>query len=166
MRGDRELSSLQQVSKLLYQQLGECTITETQDQMAHYDLGVNYKNQYVYVEVKERMGKYVQLSNFINFSEEGWLCENVKWDFLNGKLSRYINLFRVEGEIIIMTWDLNKLVKQQTSLNCPSTTEFENNNYRNKPSMLLTPEQGTTYIYNLEEDRYDVIKWNDLKLKL
>ena len=167
MRNIREEQSLALVTDLIKQQFGEIEVSQSTNQYAHYDLYLNYKGNDVFFEVKERMNKYVELENFIKYSNEGWQMEMVKYNFLLGKLSRYINLFRVAGEIIIMTWDINKIEKTHKSLHCPQNTEFGgDNNYYYKQSLLLKPSQGITYILNLETDMYDIIDFDTLIHKL
>lgn len=164
MRGDREEQSLALVTDLIKQQFGDIEVSQSTNQYAHYDLYLNYKGNDVFFEVKERMNQYVELDKFIKYSNEGWQMEMVKYNFLLGKLSRYINLFRVAGEVIIMTWDINKIEKTHKSLNCPQNTEFERNKLVYKQSLLLKPNQGTIYI--LVEDKYEVITFEDLIYKL
>lgn len=164
MRNNREKESLKLVSDLIKQQFGDIQVWESKDRFAHYDLFIKYKEQNVFFEVKERMNKYVELENFIKFSNEGWQLEMTKYNFLVDKPNRYINLFRVNGEIIIMTWDINNITKVHKDLNCPATTEFDRNNFYNKSSLLLTPEMGTTYI--LKDNKYEVIDFKELITKL
>lgn len=166
MRGERELASLTLVSKLIKQQLGDISVTESPDKMDHYDLLVEWNNKNIFIEVKERMNNYVQLDNFIKYSNEGWQCEQIKWDFLTGKASRYINLFRINGEIVIITWNLNEIKHVSQTLRSPATTSFNTNHYKDKESILLKPQQGVIYIHNLESDRFDIIEFDTLVHKL
>lgn len=166
MRNIREEHSLELVSNLIKQQFGDVEVSRSANKYARYDLFLKYKEQNVFFEVKERMNKYVELDNFIKYSSEGWQMEMTKYNFLLGKLGRYINLFRVNGEIIIMTWDINKIQKNHKDLYCPQTTEFEYNNSVRKQSLLLKPSQGITYILNLETNMYDIIDFDTLVHKL
>lgn len=71
MRSNREIDSLKLVKQLMIQQLGNITIKETNDQYAHYDLFADYKGQRLFIEVKERIGRYIELENFIKYSKFG-----------------------------------------------------------------------------------------------
>ena len=148
MRSNKEIASLRLVKELLNQQIKECVVTESKDQFAHYDLLLEVGSAKAYIEVKERMGKYCELSNFIKYSELGWMSEQTKWDFLVGKPSRYINLFRVAGEVIIMVWDLNKIKNNAVTLNCPKATDesFGKTGNRDKLSTNLKASQGIIHI--------------------
>lgn len=164
MRSNRENESLKLVTDLLNQNLKDIIVTESSDPYAHYDLLVSGYSKPIYIEVKERMNRYVQPKDFILFSKQGWQLEMIKYNFLVGKPNRYINLFRVNGEIIIMTWDVNIITKKYKELYCKQTTEFEYQDWVNKDSLLLTPEMGTTYI--LKNNKYEVIDFKELITKL
>jgi hypothetical protein len=148
MRSDKEKQSLKLVSELLTQQIPGCVIKESKDQFAHYDLLLELNAAKAYIEVKERMGKYCEVNSFVKFSELGWMSEQVKWDFLVGKTSRYINLFRVDGKIIIMVWNLNAIQSNTTVLNCPKATDesFGRIGNMDKITTNLRAEQGIIYV--------------------
>ncbi len=164
MRTTAEQASLALVKELLNQQIKECTISESKNQFEHYDLLLEVNKAKAYIEVKERMGKYCELPSFIKYSELGWMSEQTKWDFLVGKPSRYINLFRVAGEVVIIVWDLNKIKNNTVTLNCPKTTDFNTSGNRDKLSTNLLPNQGTIYIKR--DGKYEEIKWENLKSEL
>lgn len=166
MRSITEQESLKLVKELLKQQVKDSIITESQNQYEHYDLLLEFNGVKAYIEVKERMGKYCEVLNFIKYSELGWMSEQIKWDFLVGKPGRYINLFRVAGEIIIMVWDLNKIQNNAVTLNCPKVTDtsFGKTGNRDKLSTNLLAEQGTIYIKR--SDKYETVEWIDLKSEL
>lgn len=166
-RSNRELDSLNEVSKLFKQLSSEAIITETSDIMAHYDLGVQYNYKFIHVEVKERMNKYAEIKNFIYFSEiAGWQCENIKYDFLINKISRYVNYFQVDDKKIIIIWNLTEISKNDVTLNCPATTSFSNNKLKEKEGCTLLAKQGTTYVFNTNTNLYQPIDFQVLKNKL
>jgi hypothetical protein len=172
MREERELKSLEIVKKIIRQQLGGVYITES-DPIDKYDLIVNWNGKKIYLEVKERMGKYTQLYYFSSYSLEGWQMEKIKYDFLVMKLSRYVNIFRINGEIITIFWNVNKINSNTSNnkiLRAPGTTTdsviYQNPNYVNKESILLKPEEGIIFMYNYETDKFDIINYDELIEKL
>jgi hypothetical protein len=160
MRGNREQYSLNVVSSLIKKQHPECVITESMDKYAHYDLLIMSEGKKMLIEVKERMNKYCELSNFIQYSREGWMCEQIKWDFLVGRPHRYINMFVIKGETVIITWDLNNIVNKKVDMSCPKTTDFERNDKVNKVSTLLSPNEGTIYLK--DGDDFNVVTFDNL----
>jgi hypothetical protein len=169
MREERELKSLEIVKKIIRQQLGGVYITESEP-TDKYDLLVEWNGKKIYLEVKERMGKYTQLYYFSSYSLEGWQLEKIKYDFLAMKLSRYVNIFRINGEIITIFWNVNKINSNTSNnkiLRSPSTTTFDNNPYyKDKESILLKPDEGIIFIYNLDTDKFDIINYDELIEKL
>jgi len=163
MRSNKEAESLKIVSKLISQLNTGAIISETKDRYAHYDLYVETpkSTSKIFVEVKER---YCDAQKFLYYASQGFLLEQIKYDFLIGKPSRYINLFRFDGHTIIISWNINTLVTNTINKHCRATTDFDNNNQVSKRVNLITPEQGNVYI--LKDDKFEAIEWLDLKNKL
>lgn len=157
MRGNREKESLILVSKLIKQQLGDIQVTESKNQFDHYDLLAWYNKQSLFIEVKERLCNYEQ---FKNYSKEGFILENTKYNFLKGKLNRYMNLFRINGYIFIISWDINKIDNNILLKGCKATTDFEDTKLVDKQVRLLKPNQGKIFI--LKENRYENIDFDTL----
>lgn len=163
MRSQRELASLELVKQLVWQKFDtETVIRESSNQFDHYDLLVEYKEIPLYIEVKERFERYCQLDEFIKYSKEGWQMELIKYDFLLGKRNNYVCVFKdVCGETIIMAWDVNKVEKLLTDMTCPKNSEFGGSHIRKiKPSLLLTPKMGTTYL--LKDGEFLTVKFERL----
>lgn len=157
MRGNREKESLKLVYNLLKQQLGDVVIKESQNEMAHYDIITYYNEIPIYIEVKER---YCDYDKFVHYSNEGFILEDIKYNFLLGKHNRYVNVFRINGEIVIITWDINSLNNKSEDKTCKSTTDFANNDYKAKSVKLIKPNQGTIYI--LKDNIYEIITYTNL----
>lgn len=98
MRKDRELHSLNQVIEMfksLYNT--ECVI---ESEYSKHDLNA-FKNGEFYgcLEVKQRNFTPQQIKKY---SEEGFMLEGIKYDYLKDKRSLYINYFEIDGKFAII----------------------------------------------------------------
>lgn len=96
------------------------------------------------------MGKYCEFEKFRYYSEVGgWMCEKTKWQFLVGKPNRFINYFRIKGEKVIMTWDLNKLSYSEDIISAPTVSDSTFRGYgktKDKEQSGLFAKDGKCYI--------------------
>lgn len=84
MRGNRELASLEWVKEVVASK--GWTATESPDKYDHYDLKIEEID--CLIEVKQRM---LNRETFKRYNKEGFMLENLKYNFLRGKRSLYCN---------------------------------------------------------------------------
>lgn len=126
MRNEREEKSVQEVCIAL-NSLG-ITTKKTESQFETYDILTTGKTEGV-VEVKNRD---LSKDKFIKYwLKEGFILESAKYYKLRNKNSMYINIFNVEGQEIIIGWNLSGIKDCTTNkstefkiVNCPVTSEF------------------------------------------
>jgi len=138
MRSNKELDSLNSVKDILA--LSGITATETEGQFDKHDLDCSNDG---IIEVKER---WIDKTKFTQYSKEGFILEDIKYQYLLGKKSLYCNLFDYSENKIALFWNVNKINSNITKMNCKSTTTFSNTSYTSKQIHLVNIDQ-CAYIF-------------------
>jgi len=138
MRSNKETNSLNSVKDILA--LSGITATETINQYEHYDLDCSNDG---IIEVKER---WIDKTKFTQYSKEGFILEDIKYQYLLGKKSLYCNLFDYSENKIALFWNVNNINSNITKMNCKSTTTFSNTSYTSKQIHLVNIDQ-CAYIF-------------------
>lgn len=133
MRSDKETTSLNWVKEILA--LSGITATETTDQYAKHDLDCSNEG---IIEVKER---WLDKAKFKEYSEKGFILEDIKFQYLLGKKSLYCNLFDYSDLKIALFWNVNRIDNITSNMSCKATTSFNNNNYIKKQVHLVNIDQ-------------------------
>jgi len=145
MRSNREEITLDWVKEILA--LSGITATATTDQYAKHDLDCSNGG---IIEVKER---WLDKSKFWQYGEQGFILEDIKFQYLLGKKSLYCNVFDFSDLKIALFWNVNQIESSITSLGCKATTTFSNNFYMNKQVHLVNIDQ-TAFIYLCENGEW------------
>lgn len=145
MRSNKETTSLNWVKDILV--LSGITATETMDQYAKHDLDCSNGG---IIEVKER---WLDKTKFREYSEKGFILEDIKYQYLLGKKGLYCNLFDYSDLKIALFWNVNRIDNVTSNMSCKATTSFENNNYVNKQVHLVNIDQAE-FIYLYENGEW------------
>lgn len=145
MRSNREEITLDWVREILA--LGGITATETTEQYAKHDLDCSNGG---IIEVKER---WLDKTKFKEYSEQGFILEDIKYQYLLGKKSLYCNVFDFSDLKIALFWNVNQIESKISSLLCNATTIFSNNSYTNKQVHLVNINQ-TAFIFLYENGEW------------
>lgn len=145
MRSNREEITLDWVKEILA--LSGITATGTTEQYAKHDLDCSNGG---IIEVKER---WLDKSKFWQYSEQGFILEDIKYQYLLGKKSLYCNVFDFSDLKIALFWNVNQIESNISSLLCNATTIFSNNSYTNKQVHLVNINQ-TAFIFLYENGEW------------
>lgn len=145
MRSDKETTSLNWVKEILA--LSGISATETTDQYAKHDLDCSNEG---IIEVKER---WLDKTKFKEYSEKGFILEDIKFQYLLGKKSLYCNLFDYSDLKIALFWNVNRIDSNISSLGCKATTTFDRGYYIKKQVHLVNIDQ-TSFIYLYENGEW------------
>lgn len=140
MRSNKETTSLNWVKDILA--LSGITATETTDQYAKHDLDCSNEG---IIEVKER---WLDKAKFKEYSEKGFILEDIKFQYLLGKKSLYCNLFDYSDLKIALFWNVNQIDSNIHNLGCKATTTFDRGYYIKKQVHLVNIDQAEfVYLY-------------------
>ena len=145
MRSNREEITLDWVKEILA--LSGITATGTTEQYTKHDLDCSNGG---IIEVKER---WLDKTKFKEYSEKGFILEDIKYQYLLGKKSLYCNVFDFSDIKVALFWNVNQIESNIRSLGCKATTSFENNNYISKQVHLVNINQ-TAFIYLYENGEW------------
>ena len=149
MRKEEEKQSLRMIKSLFNQQ--HIRLQETVDEYEHYDL---YNDRFK-IEAKDRRISSLEL---FRYADEGFIAEDYKLQYLDDN-DLYVNT--IYNKKIILVWKVKDIRSNKSSKQwCPSTTDFKNNEYKDKKVKYLQLEQGT--IFFMKDKKWNLIKKEDL----